>query len=518
MLFITILCWAAYLRFKDLTVNPPGMFPDEASSGYDAWCLLNYGVDQHGQPWPFFFRSFADDLTGTYRYMVLLSQILWGPTLFATRLPAAFLSMCIVLLLYLSVKNWLGKWPAILAAFWSASSPWLLPYSRTGQRIILLPFALTLWFFFRMRSEKSPSKNRYITAPIILCLSLYTYVAARIVVPLLLLSSLIIDVKPFTRNHFRNSFVVIIIFLIVATPMIWHAIENPEQFTLRYQQVSIWQQNQSFMNNSIQFFRNYLSHFSPSFLFISGDSNIRHSQRGFGELFWSIIPFLLSGLFVSIRYRNQTAKLLLGWLLIAPIPAAMSIDGNPHALRSMSMVIPAILLSALGAKYLLQIYSKNTIIRIGFTTAIVLGVAEGVWVHYDLMVEYPKYSAADWEYGSREAVANGMMLSSSYDEIWITSRALGMDRIIALELLIPPKDFADYLEKCKKAPLDTPVGHTVFHWNYFIPISDVIARVSPARRLFIVRDMEVPFANEVLDPIIRPDGSIAFRFVTFPYP
>jgi len=498
---LLIFCGLA-LRLANLSENPPGFFPDEASTAYDAWCLRQEGIDQHGQSWPFFFTSFADDLTGTYRYLTLLSQLFFGDTVTAVRLPAAISSCLTLLFLFLSVRRSTGFYPALLAFALLVFSPWHLPYSRTGQRIMLLPLALSIWFWFWLRYRDKPSLNNTIAHWLFLGLSIYTYVAARVVVPLLALF-LLIDQLIHRRKDWKKLVLGLIVFVLVLSPIFLHALDQPEKFGLRFKQVSVFNTGANPLQSISLVAINYFSHFSIDYLFKCGDLNIRHSLNKTGVLFWTQIPFLLAGLVEMFRRRDRTTWLVLFWLVISPLPAALSRDGNPHALRSVAMLIPWILISAYGAFVLFQRLKSTDWIRILVTVTLAFMVAESSWVAYDLLFRYPKYAASHWEFGTMQAVRRTMEMGDSYDEIWFTSNAIGADRIIAYELKLPPNTFSK-----------SGLSSTPYRWIYFMPIEDIYNQPSAGKRLFIVRDHELKFLPNVSGPIIRPDKTIAFRFAS----
>ena len=51
-IFALIMIAACLLRLYKLGDIPYGLQQDEASIGYDAFCLANYGIDRNGYHWP----------------------------------------------------------------------------------------------------------------------------------------------------------------------------------------------------------------------------------------------------------------------------------------------------------------------------------------------------------------------------------------------------------------------------------------------------------------------------------
>ena len=505
ILFLIILAGLS-IRTIHLSSNPAGLFPDEASTGYDAWCLIHYGMDQHAKQWPIFFTSFADDLSGLYRYLVVALQYIIGPSILSIRLPAAIAGTLTILGISLAVSELSGVMPGLFAGFLIAFSPWSLPYSRTGQRIVLLPLILSFWFWLWLKSQKNPSKQFLYSNWFLLAFSLYTYVPIRLILPLLLPLILVYHVKTISIKN-EAFWIALIIFVLVISPMILHAFLNTEQFKLRYQQVNLFQQSESRLEAITQITQNYVSHFSPDYLFLNGDNNLRHNQRLTGVLVWGQLPFLLLGFFTLLKKRKRTDILLLYWLIVSPLPAALSNEGSPHALRSFSMLIPLEIITAIGFGQLLEISNRKFWIKI--LTIIFVGVImlQSIWISYDLIYKYPVYSAAAWEFGTREAIEECLDLldTSSVSHFWITQKAIGADRIVAFYLKIPPLIFSEY-------QLQT----TNFAWYWWIPALELAKIPYPVRRVFVFRDEEKLDYPEISQPIYRPDGTVAFRFYLEP--
>jgi hypothetical protein len=95
----------------------------------------------------------------------------------------------------------------------------------------------------------------------------------------------------------------------------------------------------------------YFAHFNPLFLFFHGDANLRHHYGIFGELNILMLPFALAGMVECAKRAWQHDLFALYLLVLVPacfLPAAVSDDGVPHALRSSAAVIPLFLLSVYG--------------------------------------------------------------------------------------------------------------------------------------------------------------------------
>jgi len=123
-----IMLLAVVVRLVGLTSVPPALGQDEASNGYDGYCLLRTGCDRWGHRWPVLLEAFGrgDYRPALYAYLVAPCTAVVGPKrlALATRLPAALLGVVTVLALYGLVRRLdrpvTGLWAALLLAL----SPW----------------------------------------------------------------------------------------------------------------------------------------------------------------------------------------------------------------------------------------------------------------------------------------------------------------------------------------------------------------------------------------------------------
>src|SRR3990170_2437800 len=90
ILFLAILSIGFYLRFYQLGVNPPHLYWDEASLGYNAYTIATSFRDEHGEFLPLDrFIAFGDYKPPGYIYAAVPSILLLGLNEFSVRLPSA---------------------------------------------------------------------------------------------------------------------------------------------------------------------------------------------------------------------------------------------------------------------------------------------------------------------------------------------------------------------------------------------------------------------------------------------
>jgi hypothetical protein len=156
-----------------------------------------------------------------------------------------------------------------------------------------------------------------------------------------------------------------------------------------------------------QILENMFEHLRPSYLFFTGDPNIRHSTQVMGELGWLDILALgclavALGTVIVRAFRpiaGTVEPASRKWLVagaavlggaFGTLPAALCWEGLPHALRSMS-TWPAV---ALFTGVCLSLcWSKSKLVPIA---ALALAVAQTVHFVPYYYREYPKQSYSAW--------------------------------------------------------------------------------------------------------------------------
>lgn len=132
-------------------------------------------------------------------------------------------------------------------------------------------------------------------------------------------------------------------------------------------------------------------HFFPSIFFFNfGDGIGRHQVQDFGELYRWQLPFFFAGIYFLIRTKKSLLKNAT-FLLFLTTPLAGAVAApSPHALRSLPLVIPCMIIIGVGILFLLQ-KIKNFKYKILAVAIIGLfAVFEFVFYLQFYYVNYPK--------------------------------------------------------------------------------------------------------------------------------
>jgi len=148
------------------------------------------------------------------------------------------------------------------------------------------------------------------------------------------------------------------------------------------------------------FLTRYFNHFSPRFLAFEGDwASPRHSAPYFGMIGHLNFLLFLFGLGLFLREkRSRKENLFVYWLLIAPLPAALSRD-IISGVRSLFMVIPLAFFIGYGLNWLLK--KQNKFFFLGIVFFLILDLAYHQNLYFEHMV---KRRPKDWLYGYKETI------------------------------------------------------------------------------------------------------------------
>ena len=432
------------LRVVAIDKFPIGLNPDEASFGYDAYSLLKTGRDQWGNSWPLSLHSFGDYKLPLYSYLAIPFVALIGLGEFATRLPnALFGALAVVATYLLVIELFKNKKLALASAFLLAISPWHILLSRGAFEANLTTFFIPfgIWSFYK--GLKDP--KWLIVSAIVFGINLFSYHSARLVTPLIVFALWFYNRRQVSVNRNIAPLVIFVVYGLVAGWTLLSggaargsdvAIFNPTDhgeatFQRRFEGTVLGlpdQVSRLFSNKYTfvfdQFIKNYSTYFSPQFLFTEGPIERTYGMMpGFGVLYIVESIFILFAFITLVKKKDWGVfKLLILWLVLAPIPAALAKGGGFAANRS-AIMMPAIqIISAYGLLAILENYKKVKVL-----VFIVLAISF-IFFAESYLFHSPIQSAPSMHYGKREMVDITSKIEGNYSEI-IVSRSLSEPHI-----------------------------------------------------------------------------------------
>lgn len=410
ILVLITLC-AAVIRLYQLGQAPSGIYVDEASIGYNAWSILHYGVDEHAEKFPITFQAFGEYKLPVYIYGSIPLIALFGLSEFSVRLLSALAGIASVVGIYLltsSITNrehGSGKLVGLIAAFLFAFSPWSIHFSRGGfeANVALALVIYAAYYFIIFVRSKNPHAAHLVCAVLLFTIALYTYNATRIFLPIFITCIVMIyGAKLFGEKNkilAYISFGTVILFILVA--LIGSLFGNE---SARARQVVELENKEYALGPTLGVLQKYFTHFSPEFLFFSGDVIARHSVRELGVLYLIQFPFILIGIYQALVNRRREDYVVMIWLVCAPLSAAVTTP-VPHSLRSILMLAPLTIITSQGMydSYLWIRHNKWSIlssksIALGSTTLILIFYAYAITSYMHVYFNhYTKKSSWDWD-------------------------------------------------------------------------------------------------------------------------
>lgn len=468
-LIIAILILAAFLRFYKLS-SYPALNADEASNAYDAYSLIQTGMDQHGHAWPLTFQSFNDYKPGLYVYLDLPFIKSMGLTPLATRIPGAIAGVLSVFVLYSLIDELFeNKKLAALSSLFLAISPWAIQFSRGGWEVNVATLFILLGIYLFILFLRSGDIWHLIFSICNLALSMYTYHAPRLMIPLLGLVAILIYRKEiFVKQNSKKIITAVIFGIIIMIPLardlaspgalsreaglgifsdpgpVNRVNEQRGEYVKPFSKIGMLLHNK-IINYSLDFAENYTSHFAGEFLFMTGDAVQRDKIPDMGEMYLFDIIFLAIGFITIACNCSQNTKsysLILAWLLIAPIPSALAFE-TPSALRAEIMVIPLVIISAIGCYEIIKwITRQKTILRTTFyiilSILVVWNFSRYEHMYWNHMSKVFPYSS---QYGLPELVSYVSANESKYQNVFVTNRYDQPYILFLFYMKYPPQKF-----------------------------------------------------------------------------
>lgn len=389
IILVLIIFLFLFTRLYKISEIPASVYWDEASIGYNAYAISKDLKDEWGEFLPLHFRAFGEFKLPVFIYSVVPFVKIFGLNEFSVRVPAVLYSLGVVILTFflsrkLTGNNFIGLW----ASFFITISPWFFIFSRTGFEATAGLMFYLLGILFFLQNEKGG--KFFVLSALSFILSAYSYNSFRIIAPLTILFLIFSERAGIERlfKHFKWATLSITLIILSVLPI----------YRLYVYDAGISRVLAVGSADAGSFLKNYISHFDPRFLFIQGDSNLRHQQIGFGQLFFPEALLVAAGFIYILKSKSKYKWLPILLILLSPIPAAITKE-SPHALRSLSIVPFISMISAMGVSMLRSYRIPSSYLNIGIVLLML-----GFFINYfiSFLNIYPAQSSKEWQYGYKK--------------------------------------------------------------------------------------------------------------------
>lgn len=445
-LLITILIIAAFLRIFNL--GQLSLFGDELDVGYHAFSLLKSGRDYSGNFLPLQPRSLAEWRTPVFIYSTIPTVAIFGISTLGVRLMPVIFGILNVYLIFVLFRRLNSQNKKIFkinleyfAALFLSINPWHIQYSRAAFEVTQMLSFLLLAIIFLLYALKNKGRKLWLSVFFFMLMP-WTYNTPKLFIPLFLASLFIIYFKKIISFNKNNLVKAIIAGLVLGLPLIFNIFSG--QGSARFSNISLLNDpnlenvvseqrdfdnvNSRIYHNKLTYFSskfvsNYLSSFSPEFLFLQGDNNLRHSINNYGQFYAiEIIVLILGVIYFFGIYKNKRLKYLLAsWLILAPVPSALTVDGASHATRLILLLPALIILNTFGLYYLSTLINKlfGKLLVIIYLTILIINMA---FFMHAFFIHNPQEAGQWWHTGWKESVLFIEENKNIYDKIMVSMK------------------------------------------------------------------------------------------------
>lgn len=414
LIVATHTCWLAEI--------PAGLYVDESSIGYNAALLAETGADEHGERYPIYFEAFGEYKNPVYVYAAALVFELFGVSQLHLRLTSfAFFAAALLLTVVLVFRMFEGdRALTVYALITLGFLPVYFTLSRIAFEVIsqltwIAAAHLGVWLTFHDRARQAAAPAKALACGLVLGTSIYTYSTARLLSPLMLAA---LWVSQLRRRSLRRLTLLTLGFLLSLVPYLVFAIHHPDAATGRFKQISYLDDPISLTVKIALFLRNLAAYWSPGFLILDGDPNLRHSTGHGGIVFVTTLILFAVGLAGCVRAGRRLHPFqlfLVLELLLAPSAAALTLEGTPHALRSSLLGYFIFLISCYGARGLgaIRVPSTRRLLTAGLALLLTLEILA---FQADYFLRYPAKSVEAMEsFGLKSSLAAAL----AHEPRWI---------------------------------------------------------------------------------------------------
>lgn len=364
-----ILVIGILIRVVNIASLPNSANVDEISSGYEAYSILNYGIDRNNNFLPAFLVSWGGGQNALLTYLIIPFIKIFGLSVFSIRLPMAILG-CISLFILFKLLSRIGnKKIALIGLAFFAFCPWHIMKSRWGLESNLFPDLILLFIYLLIKGIEE-KKIYYYLSFIIAGISAYAYGTSYFFLPAFIIPTLIILIKK-QKINIKEALIGIGITAIVALPIILYVIINtfdlkqinlpfvtiPKLDVNRYQEItSIF--SKDFIKISI---RNLYEGFK---IILLQTDNLPWNAGKYGIIYHISTIFMLIGI-VNCFIKNKIVEIKYNylfniWFIVSIILMAIC---EPNINRINIIWLPIIYYSIVGI-YIIINLNKNIIMPI----------------------------------------------------------------------------------------------------------------------------------------------------------
>lgn len=444
---VGIMILGTALRFIQFPNNPPGLYTDEASAGYESLSLLRTGADRWNEHFPAYFIASGTGQNVLHSYLSIPLVALLGLSRFSARLLDVILGILTLPILFVCVKKRWGTRAGILGTGLLAIMPWHVMISRWAIDSNSLPFFLLLgaWTVSRALSNLHPGPWALL-ALVPWALGFYAYVVSVSVTPIWMALICLLYFRVILK-HWRLWLGSLAVFGLISLPMALFLLRTfvvPHPFGIeQYLPFGIEPLPYSRL---AQVTSPLPERLQANLLFIiSGfqDGDIQHSVPDVAPMFVVLFPLALIGTISLLRRlrRSGEADLFLLWL-VACLPLFVLYDPATH--RVNAIIIPFLVVAVVGFFVLWDAFVSVPHARRALTAgfALLIAVQASVFALDYFFVYATRIEATEVFFSNFDrALAKGTELAGPTGNIVISTATILPETLTVFFSQYPPESY-----------------------------------------------------------------------------
>ncbi|WP_028234369.1 glycosyltransferase family 39 protein [Pseudobutyrivibrio sp. MD2005] len=377
-------------------------FQDEAFSAYEAYSIVNYGIDSHGYHNPVYLETWGSGMSAVQCYIQSLFVRILGFGPVAIRLPQALLGCLTLIFFYLLVKEVAEERVAFWSTFVLAIAPWHIIMSRWGLDCNYYVGFVTIALYLLVTSRNVLWKT--IVAAIVMGITLYSYASPWVVMPFLVYGIILVlyikkemNLKSIIIYTMTLGIVVIPLFLFIMVNLDF--IGEIRTSYISIPRLSYFRSDDA--KPSIANLKQLVTYFWTQYDYISYDSALPY---GTYYLFSNV--FLVIGLIKDLIKRSKKSFVMWFWFICALI---LGILVQANFERINMLFLPLFYFIGTGIVFVIDLF-KNT----KAVDSVVIGALyciSGVLFAKYYFTDYNAMMERVWPEGVEEAI----VFANTYD-------------------------------------------------------------------------------------------------------
>lgn len=367
IIIVAIILFGFLIRLVNISNVPNALNCDEASAGYEAYSILNYGIDRNGNFLPSFLVAWGSGQNALLSYIMIPFIKVLGLTTLAIRLPMAILGCISLVIIYLLLKKISNQKIATIGLAFFAICPWHVMKSRWGLESNLFPDLILIFAYLLIKGLEDKNKILYYLSFVIAGISAYSYGTSYYFLPVFLIPLLFVLVKK-EKITIKQAIISIAIVGMVSLPIILYVVINTlnlPQINLPFLTVPKLEVNRYKELTSIfssQFFTVAIKNFVDSMriLITQTDGLPWNNVIPFGTVYLFSTVFTLIGIFNCFR-KNKKIDIKYNylfniWFIVCII---LTFICEPNINRLNIIMIPIIYYTIVGIYIFIKHFAKK---------------------------------------------------------------------------------------------------------------------------------------------------------------